>query len=656
MAGETRELISETDFPRRSVLDGDEIVPGLDPATGTPIAIPVALLQTAANSLIFTSWSALNSVAGSTRGQKAEVSFADGGTHTDPVVGGTVANSGIYSWSTSPAGWRRVSNLIPTATGMPTPYDEWTSGTVYPVNAVTTNGGAGYWSKSLHVATSSDEPGVGPDWEDFWVKFADKGAKGDKGDTGDKGDKGDKGDAGNNGSTWYYGTTVPSSGLGVNGDFYLRTSTAATYYRSGGAWSQIGSFQGPEGPPATSTYDPPVSFRGKPGSNEIIGFLQTRLDMVLQADFAGSQASIGVNPTASFVVRVIDCTSMSDAGTQIGTVTFDTSGVPTFATTDNEEKTVTAGRCVKFLAPSTVDTTAEQISITLAGDVTGATLELGTMANQDADSVNISGGAIADTDIDGGEITNATITSLASALPITAGGTGVTSLAALKAALGLPATAGVFPKMRQFTYTGGWQTYTKTTGTKRVRVWGVGGGGGGRTASSSGSDSGAGSGGGGAGAEGYVEIDVSALTGFTLFVGAGGASDTDGTATLVGNTGQYLNLGGGKTPTSGASGSGSKAGPGGVGGTVTTGGRWSNPGAPGAPGGGVEVFGDRWGNGGNGGGTKFGPGGRGGNNGVGDAAPGPGGGGGGGGSRSGAGSRAGGAGAHGEVRIEELAD
>lgn len=46
-----------------------------------------------------------------TAGMVAKVYGVDAGTHTDPVVGGTVANTGVYSWSASPAGWRRLGNL-----------------------------------------------------------------------------------------------------------------------------------------------------------------------------------------------------------------------------------------------------------------------------------------------------------------------------------------------------------------------------------------------------------------------------------------------------------------------------------------------------------------------------------------------------------------
>lgn len=53
-------------------------------------------------------WAELLARPGTTSGQPGEV-VGDGGTHTDPVVGGTVPNDGSYAWSTSPAGWQWVS-------------------------------------------------------------------------------------------------------------------------------------------------------------------------------------------------------------------------------------------------------------------------------------------------------------------------------------------------------------------------------------------------------------------------------------------------------------------------------------------------------------------------------------------------------------------
>lgn len=65
----------------------------------------------ASNAVPFTTWTALAAATGMSAGDKATVLAADTGTHTDPVVGGTVNNAGVYTYSASPAGWRRTGNL-----------------------------------------------------------------------------------------------------------------------------------------------------------------------------------------------------------------------------------------------------------------------------------------------------------------------------------------------------------------------------------------------------------------------------------------------------------------------------------------------------------------------------------------------------------------
>ena len=49
------------------------------------------------------------------------------------------------------------------------------------------------------------------------------------------------------GAPWYNGSGVPSAGLGSNGDYYLDYDTGDLYYKSAGAWSNIGSVLGPTG-------------------------------------------------------------------------------------------------------------------------------------------------------------------------------------------------------------------------------------------------------------------------------------------------------------------------------------------------------------------------------------------------------------------------
>lgn len=62
-------------------------------------------------SIAYATWAGLSAVTGTSAGQSAGVFGPDAGTHTDPVVGGTVDNIGIYSWSVSPAGWLRLGDF-----------------------------------------------------------------------------------------------------------------------------------------------------------------------------------------------------------------------------------------------------------------------------------------------------------------------------------------------------------------------------------------------------------------------------------------------------------------------------------------------------------------------------------------------------------------
>lgn len=62
-------------------------------------------LEVSGDTVTKATWAQLSAIAGTRNGQRGYVE-ADSGTHTDPVVGGAVPNVGIYTWSTSPAGWR----------------------------------------------------------------------------------------------------------------------------------------------------------------------------------------------------------------------------------------------------------------------------------------------------------------------------------------------------------------------------------------------------------------------------------------------------------------------------------------------------------------------------------------------------------------------
>ena len=90
----------------------DRVQTGQDAAA---TATDRALAQTAATNAQssarnFETWVLLNGITGSVDGEGAEVLDTDTGTHTDPVAGGTVNNAGRYSWSATPAGWRRIGD------------------------------------------------------------------------------------------------------------------------------------------------------------------------------------------------------------------------------------------------------------------------------------------------------------------------------------------------------------------------------------------------------------------------------------------------------------------------------------------------------------------------------------------------------------------
>ena len=73
------------------------------------------------------------------------------------------------------------------------------------------------------------------------------GPQGPKGDTGATGAQGSQGNTGAAGATWLSGTSNPATGNGVNGDFYLNTTTWDVYKKTSGAWASTGNIKGATG-------------------------------------------------------------------------------------------------------------------------------------------------------------------------------------------------------------------------------------------------------------------------------------------------------------------------------------------------------------------------------------------------------------------------
>ena len=64
---------------------------------------------------------------------------------------------------------------------------------------------------------------------------------------GSDGKNGASGAAGTNGSTWYNGITEPSTGTGVDGDWYINTSTWNVYHKESNSWAIKGNIKGETG-------------------------------------------------------------------------------------------------------------------------------------------------------------------------------------------------------------------------------------------------------------------------------------------------------------------------------------------------------------------------------------------------------------------------
>lgn len=83
----------------------------------------------------------------------------------------------------------------------------------------------------------------------------------------------------------------------------------------------------------------------------------------LAANFAGSFASVGTNPAASWVATV------KKNGSTIGTITISTGGVATLATSGGTSVSVAAGDVISLHAPTAVDGTIARVRWTFEGVV-----------------------------------------------------------------------------------------------------------------------------------------------------------------------------------------------------------------------------------------------------------------------------------------------
>lgn len=125
----------------------------------------------------------------------------------------------------------------------------------------------------------------------------------------------------------------------------------------GSAWAVFAG----SGGGGSSSYDMRFGFVNTPITDEVIDTVMIARDMTFPANLAGSVGRVGINPTAAFNML------LKDDGTTIGTISVATSGAFTFTTTGGTDKNVLAGSVLTLVAPTTVDATVENMSMTLVG-------------------------------------------------------------------------------------------------------------------------------------------------------------------------------------------------------------------------------------------------------------------------------------------------
>lgn len=99
---------------------------------------------------------------------------------------------------------------------------------------------AGVWSLETNIKGATGATGSsGP--------AGATGSTGSTGPAGANGSTGATGAAGTPGTVWRDGNGAPSSGTGINGDYYLNNLTGDVYLKSSGTYSIITNIMGPSG-------------------------------------------------------------------------------------------------------------------------------------------------------------------------------------------------------------------------------------------------------------------------------------------------------------------------------------------------------------------------------------------------------------------------
>jgi hypothetical protein len=158
-----------------------------------------------------------------------------------------------------------------------------------------------------------------------------QGLQGDPGPTGSTGATGNMGPAGSNGingSVWRSDTGTPSNGLGIDGDYYLNTSTGDVYYKSSGVYAVITNISGPQGPQGLQGDQGPAGADGDVGPQGPQGDPGTVPQILYAGKLTGVQWTYVNNSSFSEFTINTGAALTTEHNTNFGTVVKESTGLP----------------------------------------------------------------------------------------------------------------------------------------------------------------------------------------------------------------------------------------------------------------------------------------------------------------------------------------
>lgn len=102
-------------------------------------------------------------------------------------------------------------------------------------------------------------------------------------------------------------------------------------------------------------------FTTTPSSSEVLALYSAVDAFTIPANMAGSQVKVGTNATSTFAIDV------QQNGSSIGTISIGTSGTATLTTASGTSKSIAVGDVLKFVAPSSTDTTIANVAVNIKG-------------------------------------------------------------------------------------------------------------------------------------------------------------------------------------------------------------------------------------------------------------------------------------------------